>query len=50
MASELPEKITDIKSGKELIKLLNKMDVNCRSVDNKIEIRHGGILYIDDEE
>jgi len=26
------------------------MDVNCRSVDNKIEIRHRGILYIDDEE
>jgi hypothetical protein len=50
MASKLPEKITDIKSGKELIKLLNKMDVNCTSVDNKIEIRHGGILYIDDEE
>jgi hypothetical protein len=50
MASKLPEKITDIKEAGKLIEMLNNMDVNCRSVDNKIEIRHGGILYIDDEE
>ena len=50
MASKLPEKITDIKEAGKLIELLNDMNFNCRSVDNKIEIRHRGILYIDDEE